>query len=811
MPTLARLLDDAAVADTVAPAGVFVSANWPTIFTASSPDRHGYLCWDEIRGASYEDRQTSPREVRGAPLWRRMSEAGRRVAVLDVPHSLVEPLNGVMVSEWGCHDRHHGTESWPGELAGELSERHGRHFGTAAPPGFDQFAPCDYVHRGGRYRSADEEAELFESIQTGLERKRAASLELLDRGGWDFFLTVMGEGHCVGHQLWHLHDQSHPGYDAALVARLGGDPVEQVYERLDGVLAEHLARLSPEDTAYVLMPHGMTAHHDGTHLLDQVLHRLDQSLEDPGGFGSATRAAAEVARLIPHPLRGRALRAAAPLLRARAGSPEVHVLPPRRDRRWFQTPNNTVVGAVRLNLEGREPCGRLHPEDRRKVLRWLGDRLGELVNLDSGGRVVRRCEIAEDVYRRSLDDAFGDLFVEWERTAPIERVWSPATGTVAVPYEHWRQGDHVREGLLLATGPGIAPGRRRRAFGTADVGATVAAATGVELPEVDGGPIGSLLPDGATARRRAGIAARARQLAQRRAEKRVPDWAHRIDPVLDRFRREASARAERLEAGVESLQRDVGDLGRKAEIATMAAWLPHAEVAEELLISVVMPTRNRRRLLESAIASVKAQAYPHWELLVVDDGSTDDTAEFLEDLDDPRIRPLASHGVGVCAARNLALNAANGDLIAYLDDDNRFDRQWLKAVALTFNARPETRVCYGARVYDDEGREHGGESSARPGVQFVGWDRRAIREGNFVDMSSLAHRRGKVRFDESLSHLGDWDLLLRLAEEEGPVEVPTIASYYRTDAPQRITNTITSGELDREFDHVRRKLGAGVA
>ncbi len=124
MPTMARLLSEAAVLDTRGPMGVFVSANWPTIFTAISPDRHGYLCWDEFRDGTYEYRGTDPTMVRGEPIWRRMSEAGKRVAVLDVPHSVVEELNGVMVAEWGCHDRHFGTASWPAELADELSDSH---------------------------------------------------------------------------------------------------------------------------------------------------------------------------------------------------------------------------------------------------------------------------------------------------------------------------------------------------------------------------------------------------------------------------------------------------------------------------------------------------------------------------------------------------------------------------------------------------------------------------------------------------------------------------------------------------------------
>ncbi|MDQ2935826.1 MAG: alkaline phosphatase family protein, partial [Chloroflexota bacterium] len=123
MPTMARLLREAAIVETRAPAGVFVSANWPTIFTATSPDRHRYLCWEEIRGGTYEHRLTSPSMVRGTPIWERLSEAGRRVAALDVPHSLVGPVNGAVLVEWGCHDRHHTPASWPPDLAGELSAR----------------------------------------------------------------------------------------------------------------------------------------------------------------------------------------------------------------------------------------------------------------------------------------------------------------------------------------------------------------------------------------------------------------------------------------------------------------------------------------------------------------------------------------------------------------------------------------------------------------------------------------------------------------------------------------------------------------
>src|SRR5436190_1672655 len=81
MPAMARFLERAAVVETRAPVGVFVSANWPTIFTSNPPDRHRYLCWNEYIGGTYDYRETDPTMVRGTPFWEALSEAGKRVAV----------------------------------------------------------------------------------------------------------------------------------------------------------------------------------------------------------------------------------------------------------------------------------------------------------------------------------------------------------------------------------------------------------------------------------------------------------------------------------------------------------------------------------------------------------------------------------------------------------------------------------------------------------------------------------------------------------------------------------------------------------
>jgi hypothetical protein len=411
--------------------------------------------------------------------------------------------------------------------------------------------------------------------------------------------------------------------------------------------------------------------------------------------------------------------------------------------------------------------------------------------------------------------------VEWERSAPIERVWSPSIGTVAVPYDHWRQGDHVREGVTFATGPGIEPGRRRGVFDVADLGATFAAALDLELPDADGRPIASVLPAGAAGPARVSEGIRRRRgrvegALRRSAERRVPGWARREAPATDRLRADLAPRVDHIQhradeahAGVGDVREQLGHLERHSDIATMTAWLPHASVPEDLLISVIVPTHNRQAMLAEAIASVEAQTYTRWELLVVDDGSSDGTGEFLRQMEGPRLRTLRTEGVGEGGARNAGLDDARGDVIAYLDDDNRFDPQWLKAVAATFNALPDASVAYGARVCDDHGRMERKASSGRPWLVFVPWDERAARDFNVADTNVLAHRRSPVRFDETLTYFGDWDLLLRLSQHAVPVEIPAIAVYYRTDAEDRMTTSVPPEEMDRQYWAVRGKFDDG--
>lgn len=96
--------------------------------------------------------------------------------------------------------------------------------------------------------------------------------------------------------------------------------------------------------------------------------------------------------------------------------------------------------------------------------------------------------------------------------------------------------------------------------------------------------------------------------------------------------------------------------------------------------SIIIPTYNRVYILPRAIDSVRAQTMSDWELLIVDDGSTDNTADVIKNYNDPRIRHILQKNAGPSAARNNGMKRAQGDMIAYLDSDDALAPEYLTSL-----------------------------------------------------------------------------------------------------------------------------------
>lgn len=122
------------------------------------------------------------------------------------------------------------------------------------------------------------------------------------------------------------------------------------------------------------------------------------------------------------------------------------------------------------------------------------------------------------------------------------------------------------------------------------------------------------------------------------------------------------------------------------------------------LISVIMPAYNAARFVHEAIASVFAQTYPHWELLVIDDASDDGTSEIIASFQgDSRIRSLRVARIGHPAGvRNVGLRLAQGDFIAFLDADDAYFPDTLEKFLRFFQNNPEASAVYGFAASMDE-------------------------------------------------------------------------------------------------------------
>jgi glycosyltransferase involved in cell wall biosynthesis len=247
-----------------------------------------------------------------------------------------------------------------------------------------------------------------------------------------------------------------------------------------------------------------------------------------------------------------------------------------------------------------------------------------------------------------------------------------------------------------------------------------------------------------------------------------------------------SGRLDDVAAGLDDVTDWLDAIERVQRIESLSRWIRHAPLHTDPLVSVVLPAVDRPQLLRRALESVAAQRYERFEVLVVDDGGDEDSRAVVEEFCDSRIRWSRIPRGGVCAARNAALASARGEIVAYLDDDNVMDPDWLYAVVCAFDQRPDVDVLYGAIVVDDLLRLTGESHGELPKTFLQPWDREANIE---PDMGAIAHRNGlpDARFDETLSYHGDGDLLRRLTAHRDPLVLPMVACYYATDAPNRIS------------------------
>lgn len=217
-------------------------------------------------------------------------------------------------------------------------------------------------------------------------------------------------------------------------------------------------------------------------------------------------------------------------------------------------------------------------------------------------------------------------------------------------------------------------------------------------------------------------------------------------------------------------------------------------MSSESLVSVIIPTYKRAALVPRAIESVRRQTYQNLEILVVDDGSPDNTEDVVKRIVDSRIRYIRHEkNRGLPAVRNTGIRAAGGKYVAFLDDDDEWKEDKLEKQLRVIGQYDA--VLAGALVNGKYLTSHG-----KPEVTLED-----LRKGNSFPPSTLLVKTAVIRdvwFDEDLRQGEDWDAYIRLAQRYriGYVREPLL--LLSDGSHQRMTNEAKNqplSELDKRM------------
>ncbi len=182
-------------------------------------------------------------------------------------------------------------------------------------------------------------------------------------------------------------------------------------------------------------------------------------------------------------------------------------------------------------------------------------------------------------------------------------------------------------------------------------------------------------------------------------------------------------------------------------------------------VSVIIPTHNRAGLIRETLDSVLAQTWGNYEIVVVDDGSEDDTAGVLAELGGRVIYRRIEHA-GAGAARNVGLEMARGEFVAFLDSDDVWDARFMEKMLAALRQASWADLAYcDYATFDDRGVIQA--ACLAPNEKIRGNLFPKLIEGDFLCTGSLLIRRTCLeqagRFDPRLAVAHDWDMWLRLA------------------------------------------------
>jgi predicted AlkP superfamily phosphohydrolase/phosphomutase len=414
-------------------------AAWPTFLTGRDPAGHGVFDILEYRPGANRRMPVSWRSIL-APTWPdRLSKAGRRTLLVNVPLTYPAPeINGVAIAGGVIPQR--STYSHPPDVGPRVGWP---------------------INRGSWTTFRNRPVELVEDVEETTRRRAEAMRQLMDEDRWDVACMVFVSPDRIQHCLLEYVHPGHPGHADAAASPVA-DRVRDVYRLLDRELGTLLERVDDDDLVMLMSDHG---HQPVTRALN--MNRLLEQL----GFLTLGRGSGLVSLLAWGRLRSLARKVYDRLgLHGRVAVPT----PPIDwgGTRAYTSVTSTGEG-VSIALRGREPDGKVDAAEFERVRAEVAAALLAYRDPKNGAQPIAAAHRKEDVLSGPYLDRAPDLLLE---AAPL---YSLAHARQTVERADWLSGDHRPEGIYVAAGPGIAAGQGPE-ISLADFAARITRAVGVD-------------------------------------------------------------------------------------------------------------------------------------------------------------------------------------------------------------------------------------------------------------------------------------------------------------------------------------------
>jgi predicted AlkP superfamily phosphohydrolase/phosphomutase len=479
LPALKRLMERGGGGRLQSVLPVLSPSAWASFATGVNPGRHGIFDFVQRTPGSYRLRLITSRDVKVPPVWRLLSEAGKRVAVIDVPMTYpAEPVNGIMITGLGTPDRQVFT--YPPELSEQLRARGYR------------------VNKTVFYRPGGE-AAFLKDVYDITQQVANTALSVLKQEPWDFFMVVFRDSDEMSHFFWKHMDASHPAHNPQVDGEYANALLDY-YRYLDQLVGQLVEAAGPDANVIIMSDHGLGPLYKDV-FLNEWLHQQgllavnaptgpsrQQILARAGLTRSNVSRFLQKAGLAPFE---RSLRTALGDKKNLLPANNRAVFPDAIDWSRTQCYSHGYHGQVFLNVREREPLGVVGPGAPYQQLRAeIEEKLYALIDSEDGLPVVSKIVRQEQAFQGLYASWGADLVVVMRDFSYITRQgyeFTEQPGQIFSRPTTYESGSHRLDGLLFVAGPDFRSSGDLPVHSILDVTPTILHLLGVSIPDhIDG-------------------------------------------------------------------------------------------------------------------------------------------------------------------------------------------------------------------------------------------------------------------------------------------------------------------------------------